>query len=51
VAILLGAIVVHHSIKKDEPIKEMLSNDIYDLVAKVLEHYYGRDEGKIPVID
>ena len=43
--------MVHHLIKKDEPIKEMFDNVVSGLAAKVLECYYGRDESKIPVID
>lgn len=50
-AILQGPVAVRHSIKKDEPIKEMLDNVVSGLVAKVLERYYGGDESKIPVID
>jgi len=51
VAILQGPVAVRHSIKKDEPIKEMLDNVVSGLAAKVLERYYGGDESKIPVID
>ena len=50
-AILQGPVAVRHSIKKDEPIKEMLDNVVSGLVAKVLERYYGGDESKIPIID
>ena len=32
------------SIKKDEPIKEMLDNVVSGLTAKVLKRYYGDDE-------
>jgi fatty acid synthase subunit alpha, fungi type len=42
---------VRHSIKKDEPIKEVLDNVVSSLTAKVLERYYGGDESKIPAID
>ena len=49
VAILQGPVAVRRSIKKDEPIKEMLDN--IGLTAKVLERYYGGDESKIPAID
>jgi fatty acid synthase subunit alpha, fungi type len=51
VAILQGPVAVRHSIKKDEPIKEVLDNVVSGLTAKVLERYYGGDESKIPVID
>ncbi|KAI9439787.1 fatty acid synthase [Lactarius indigo] len=51
VAILQGPVAVRHSIKKDEPIKEMLDNVVSGLVGKVLERYYGGDESKIPVVD
>jgi acyl dehydratase len=51
VAILQGPVAVRHSIKKDEPIKEILDNVVSSLTAKVLERYYGGDESKIPVID
>jgi fatty acid synthase subunit alpha len=51
VAILQGPVAVRHSIKRDEPIKEMLDNVVSGLAAKVLERYYGGDEGEIPVID
>lgn len=50
-AILQGPVAVRHSIKKDEPIKEMLDNVVSGLAAKVLERYYGGEEGEIPVID
>ncbi len=50
-AILQGPVAVRHSIKKDEPIKEMLDNVVSGLTAKVLERYYGGDESKIPEID
>ncbi len=50
-AILQGPVAVRHSIKKDEPIKEMLDNVVSGLVGKVLERYYGGDESKIPVVD
>ena len=50
-AILQGPVAVRHSIKKDEPIKEMLDNVVSGLTAKVLERYYGGDESKIPAID
>jgi fatty acid synthase subunit alpha len=46
VAILQGPVAVRHSIKKDEPIKEMLDNVVSGLTAKVLER---GDESKIPV--
>ncbi len=42
---------MRHSIKKDEPVKEMLDNVVSDLMAKVLERYCGGDESKIPAID
>ena len=42
---------MRHSIKKDEPIKEMLDAVVSGLKAKVLERYYGGDESKIPAID
>ena len=45
-AILQGPVAFHHSIKKDEPIKEMFENVVSGLTAKVLECYYGRDESK-----
>jgi fatty acid synthase subunit alpha, fungi type len=48
VAILQGPVAVHHSIKKDEPIKD---NVVLGLTAKVSEHYYRGDECKIPTID
>jgi fatty acid synthase subunit alpha, fungi type len=51
VAILQGPVAVRHSIKKDEPIKEMLDNIVSRLTAKVLERFYGGDESKIPAID
>jgi fatty acid synthase subunit alpha len=51
VAILQGPVAVRHSIKKDEPIKEMLDNVVSGLTAKVLERFYGGDESKIPAID
>ena len=50
-AILQGPVAVRHSIKKDEPIKEMLDNVVSGLTAKVLERFYGGDESKIPAID
>ncbi len=50
-AILQGPVAVRHSIKKDEPIKEMLDNVVSGLAARVLERYYGGDESKIPVVD
>jgi len=51
VAILQGPVAVRHSIKKDEPIKEMLDNVVSGLAARVLERYYDGDESKIPVVD
>jgi fatty acid synthase subunit alpha, fungi type len=51
VAILQGPVAVRHSIKKDEPIKEMLDKVVSGLVAKVLERFYDGDESKIPVLD
>jgi enoyl reductase-like protein len=51
VAILQGPVAVRHSIKKDEPIKEMLDNVVSGLMVKVLERYCGGDESKIPAID
>ena len=50
-SILQGPVAVRHSIKKDEPIKEILDNVVSSLTAKVLERYYGGDESKIPAID
>ena len=50
-AILQGPVAVRHSIKKDEPIKEILDNVVSGLTAKILERYYGGDESKIPAID
>jgi fatty acid synthase subunit alpha len=51
VAILQGPVAVCHSIKTDEPIKEMLDNVVSDLTTKILERFYGGDESKIPAID
>jgi enoyl reductase-like protein len=51
VAILQGPVAVRHSIKKDEPIKEMLDTVVSGLTAKVLERFYSGDESKIPEID
>jgi fatty acid synthase subunit alpha, fungi type len=51
VAILQGPVAVRHSIKKDEPIQEILDTVVSGLTAKVLERYYGGDESKIPAID
>ena len=51
VAILQGPVAVRHSIKKDEPIKEMLDNVVSGLTAKILERFYGGDESNIPAID
>ncbi|KAI0264369.1 fatty acid synthase [Gloeopeniophorella convolvens] len=51
VAILQGPVAVRHSIKKDEPIKELLDNVVSGLAAKVLERYYGGDESKVPTAD
>jgi len=51
VAILQGPVAVRHSIKKDEPIKEMLDIVVSGLTAKVSEHFYGGDESRIPAID
>jgi len=48
---ILGPVAVCHSIKKDEPIKEMLDNVVSGLTAKVLERFYGDDESKIHAID
>ncbi len=50
-AILQGPITVHHLIKKDKPIKQMLDNVVSGLMVKVLERFYGGDESKIPAID
>ena len=50
-AILQGPVAVRHSVKKDEPIREILDNVMSGLTAKVLERYYGGDESKIPAID
>lgn len=51
VAVLQGPVAVRHSIKKDEPIKEMLDNVVSGLTAKILERFYGGDESNIPAID
>ena len=50
-AILQGPVAVHHLIKKDEPIKEILDDVVLGLTEKVLERYYGGDVSKIPAID
>lgn len=51
VCILQGPVAVRHSVKANEPIKELLGNIDDGLKSKLLETYYGGDESKVPVID
>jgi len=51
VATLQGPVAVHHSIKKDEHIKETLDNIMSNLTAKILERFYGGNKSKIPTTD
>ncbi|KAF7792929.1 hypothetical protein EIP86_004032 [Pleurotus ostreatoroseus] len=51
VCILQGPVAVKHSIKKDEPIKELLGNVVDGLAKKLLDRVYGGDLSKVPTVD
>lgn len=49
--ILQGPVAVKHSVKKDEPIKELLGNVVSGLAQKLLDRVYGGDASKVPTVD
>ena len=48
VCILQGPVAVKWSVKKDEPIKELLGNINDSLIQRLLERKYGGDLSKVP---
>lgn len=49
--ILQGPVAAKWSIKKDEPIKDLLGNITSSLISKVLQSNYSGDESTIPTIE
>jgi fatty acid synthase subunit beta len=48
---LQGPVAAKWSVKKDEPIKELLGGINQGLIDRLLERSYGGDKSKIPIID
>ncbi|EAU85370.1 fatty acid synthetase alpha subunit [Coprinopsis cinerea okayama7 len=51
VCILQGPVAVKWSVKKDEPVKEILGNVNSSLIQRLLERSYNGDVSSVPVVD